>query len=360
MSTLLLAGTKKGLFIFTTDDRLAWRMLGPFLPGKEITHAMFDPRTGQIFATVNDSWFGCEIMRSSDLGETWTGAELNPAFAENSGLKLERIWHLEPGLTSEPNVLYAGVAPAALFRTADGGKTWHEVTGLTAHPTRKDWHPGAGGLCLHSIVVDEREPRRLFVAISAVGVFRSEDGGTTWCTANRGTRAEFVPGDDKYPDHGQCVHKLLLSADGKILFQQNHCGVYRSEDGGVKWTEITKGLPSDFGFPLALHPREPKTLYVLPLKSGEYRCPPDNKLRVFRSRDAGATWEALSKGLPEGESFCSSYREGMASDSGTPAGIYFGTNTGKLFGTTDEGDSWQLVADNLPPIFSAATGKLTA
>jgi photosystem II stability/assembly factor-like uncharacterized protein len=358
MSTLLLAGTKKGLFVFTSDDRRSWQMRGPFLPGKEVSHAMFDPRTRQIFATGNDSWFGCEIMRSPDLGDTWTGAELNPAFTENSGLKLERIWHLESGLPSEPNVLYAGVAPAALFRTTDGGKTWHEVTGLTAHSTRKDWHPGAGGLCLHSIVVDERQPRRLFVAISAVGVFRSDDGGATWTTANRGTRAEFIPGDDKYPDHGQCVHKLLLNADGKILFQQNHCGVYRSEDAGANWTEITKGLPSDFGFPLALHPRDPKTLYVLPLKGGEFRCPPDNRLRVFRSRDAGATWQALSKGLPEGDCFASSLREGMASDTGTPAGIYFGTNTGKIFGSIDEGDSWSLVADNLPPIYSVATGQL--
>ena len=167
MTTLLLAGTKKGLFTFTSDDRRAWRMRGPCLPGKEITHAMFDSRTRQIFATANDAWFGCEIMRSPDLGETWTSAELNPAFAETSGLKLERLWHLEAGLASEPDVLYAGVAPAALFRTEDGGKSWREVAGLTAHPTRRHWHPGAGGLCLHSIVVDERAPRRLFVAISA-------------------------------------------------------------------------------------------------------------------------------------------------------------------------------------------------
>jgi hypothetical protein len=358
MATLLLIGTKKGLFLFTSDDRRAWKMRGPFITGKEINHAVFDARTKRIFAAANDAWFGCEIMRSDDLGENWQGADQNPAFVESSGLKLDRIWHIEPGLRSEPNVLYAGVAPAALFRSEDGGTTWRELSSLTAHPTRSSWQPGAGGLCLHSIVVNEKEPDRLFVAISAVGVFRSDDRGTTWQPANRGTRAEFIPGDNKYPEFGQCVHKLLRAAGDGLLFQQNHCGVYRSENAGESWIEITKGLPSDFGFPLALHPRDAKTLFVLPLKGAEFRCPPENKLRVFRSRDAGATWQTLSKGLPQGDAFTGVYREGMANDVENPAGIYFGTNTGKLFGSADEGDSWQLVADNLPPIYSVAAARI--
>ena len=358
MSNMILVGTRKGLFLYTSDDRRAWQMRGPFLAGKEVNHACYDPRTKQIFATANDAWFGCEIMRSADLGETWQGAELNPAFTESSGYKLERLWHIEPGRASEPNVLFAGVAPAALFRSDDGGRTWHELTGLTSHPTRPHWHPGAGGLCLHSIVVDAHQPGRLFVGISSVGVLRSDDHGKTWTPANRGTRAEFMPGDNKYPEFGQCVHKLLPAPQRDVLFQQNHCGMYRSSDAGVSWTEITKGLPSDFGFPLAVHPRDPNTVFVLPLKGAEFRCPPENKLRVFRSRDAGATWQALGTGLPQSDAFVSVYREGMASDTATPAGVYFGTNTGKVFGSADEGDSWQVIADNLPPIYSVSAAQV--
>ncbi|MDQ3622129.1 MAG: glycoside hydrolase [Verrucomicrobiota bacterium] len=356
MQTLLLCGTKKGLFSLVSADRLGWKLLGPFLPGKEVHHAIRDPRTGRIFATGNDTWFGSQIMFSDDLGETWTAATSGPAFEKGSGLDLERIWHIEPGASREPGVVYAGVAPAALFRSEDSGATWSEMTGLSAHPTRSRWHPGAGGLCLHSIVIDPANPRRLFVGISAVGVLRSEDGGATWQTANRGTRAEFQP--EKYPEYGQCVHKLLLSREApRLLFQQNHCGVYRSADGGERWDEITAGLPSDFGFPLALHPREPKTLYVLPLQGAEFRCPPEGKMRVFRSRDAGGTWEALTQGLPQEEAFAGVLREGMTADDGEPAGIYFGTNGGKVFASTDEGDSWRMIADNLPPIFSIAASQ---
>jgi len=358
MSTLLLVGTKKGLFLFTSDDRRAWRLRGPFATGREVNHAVWDPRSKRVLAASNDAWFGCEVVSSTDLGEHWESSQKNPAFAEGSGTKLERIWHIEPGLRSEPDVIYAGVAPAALFRSEDGGKTWGELTGLTSHPTRASWQPGAGGLCLHSIIVDETKPRRLFVAISAVGVFRSDDRGETWTPMNRGTRADFVPGDHKYPEFGQCVHKLLPAPADGLLFQQNHCGVYRTENAGESWTEITAGLPSDFGFPLAIHPRQAKTIFVLPLKGPEFRCPPENKLRVFRSRDGGASWQPLTRGLPQENVFVSVYREGMASDSRDPAGVYFGTNTGKLFGSSDEGDSWQVVADNLPPIFSVAAAEI--
>jgi hypothetical protein len=354
MKTYLLAGTKKGLFIFTSEDRRSWELHGPFQNGREINHAIYDGRSGRIYATSNDAWFGCELVWSADWGKSWATAKQNPSFAPESGLKLERIWHIEPGRPSEPQVLYAGVAPAALFRSDDGGQTWNEVTSLTRHPSRPKWHPGAGGLCLHSIVVDPSSPDRMFVGISAVGVFRTEDGGKTWTVANQGTRAEFLP--EKYPEFGQCVHKLLL-ANGKspLLFQQNHCGVYRSADGGRSWEEITAGLPSDFGLPLAIHPRQPETIYVIPLKGADFRCPPEGKLRVFRSRNGGKSWEPLAKGLPQEKAFMGVYREGMATDGLNPTGIYFGTNTGKIFGSDDEGDSWRLVADNLPPISSIST-----
>ncbi len=357
MKTIILAGTKKGLFLFSSPDRARWELAGPFQSGREINHALYDARNGRIYATANDAWFGCEMVCSSDLGASWTAARQNPAFPENSGLKLERLWHIEPGRASEPEVLYAGVAPAALFRSEDGGQTWNELTTLTEHPTRPQWHPGAGGLCLHSIVVDPSDAKRMFVGISAVGVFRTNDGGASWHLANQGTRAEFLP--EKYPEYGQCVHKLLM-ADGQrsLLYQQNHCGVYRSADGGQSWQEITSGLPSDFGFPLALHPRQPETVFVLPLKGADFRCPPEGKLRVFRSRNGGKGWEALGKGLPQTDAYLGIYREGMAVDSLEPAGLYFGTNTGKIFGSTDEGDSWRLVADNLPPVYSISTAVI--
>ncbi len=313
---------------------------------------MWDPRTRRIFAAGNDAWFGCEVVYSDDLGETWTSAKTSPAFTEASGLKVENIWHLEPGPAATPNVLYAGVAPAALFRSEDAGETWSEVSSLTSHPSRPNWHPGAGGLCLHSIQIDPADPQRMYVAISAVGVFRSDDGGGSWKPANRGTRAEFFPGN-RFPEFGQCVHKLLI-APGGALFQQNHCGMYRSDNAGESWEEITAGLPSDFGFPLAVHPREPGTAYVLPLQGAEFRCPPDAALRVFRTRDGGATWQPLTNGLPQEDAYASVLREGMCADTGTPAGLYFGTNTGKIFATRDEGDTWYLLADNLPPVLSVS------
>ena len=301
------------------------------------------PARGRIFATANDSWFGCEVVSSPDLGGTLgCTARETRNFAENSGLKLERIWHIEPGRATEPGVLYAGVAPAALFRSEDNGQTWSEVTTLTAHPTRAHWHPGAGGLCLHSIVIDHANPSRMFVGISAVGVFRSEDGGASWETANRGTRAEFLP--DKLPEYGQCVHKLLMTGgDAPALYQQNHCGVYRSADGGRAWQEITAGLPSDFGFPLALHPRQPRTLVcAAAARRGISLLRPERKLRVFRSRDGGETWSALEPGFAGGNFFGGIYREGMAADSLDPAGIYFGTNNGKIFPSDDEGETLAL------------------
>lgn len=353
----LLVGTKKGLFVFASDDRKQWTLDGPFQPGREINHALYDARSGQVYATANDAWFGCDLVSSPDFGKTWTSATTPPQFPTESGQKLERLWHIEPGRKSEPDVLYVGVAPAALFRSEDRGATWREIESVSKHPTREKWFPGAGGLCLHSIVIDPQHENRMFIGISAAGVFRSDDDAKTWNPANRGTRAEFLP--DKYPEFGQCVHKLLTSpANPGALFQQNHCGVYRSEDSGQSWKEITSGLPSDFGFPLAVHPSRKNTIFVLPLKGAEFRCPPEGKLRVFRSRDGGDHWEAFGLGLPDHDAFTGVYREGMGMDQATQPGLYFGTNTGKVFGSIDEGETWSLVADNLPPVYSVSAATL--
>lgn len=350
-TTFLLIGTKKGLFLLAGRDRARWELRGPFLSGKEINHATYDQKSGGIYAAANDAWFGSELTWSVDFGKTWQTPKQAPAFAAGSEQKIERLWHIAPG----PDAFYLGVAPAALFRSHDSGQTWTEVTSVSGHPTRSRWFPGAGGLCLHSILLDPTNPQRLFIGISAAGVFRSDDGGDTWQPANRGTRAEFLP--DKLPEVGQCVHKLKVSADRKLLFQQNHCGVYRSADGGENWDEITQGLPSDFGFPMAVHPREPETIYVIPLKGAEFRCPPENKLRVFRSRNGGRSWDPCAKGLPQDHAFSGVYREAMTTDDLNPAGIYFGTNTGKIFGSFDEGDNWSELADNLPPVFSVHAFK---
>lgn len=354
-ATVLLAGTRKGLFVLTSRNRAEWKMSGPHQPGREINDAILDERTGRILANANDPWFGCEVAYSDDLGASWASAKMAPAFPEASGLKLERLWTLHAGRRDEPGVLYCGVAPAALFRSEDGGATWGEVSALTKHETRPRWSGGGGGLCLHSITRDAADAAQMYVGISAAGVFRTDDQGRNWTTANKGTRAEFLP--DKYPEWGQCVHKLIASPTRPgLVYQQNHCGVYRSEDAGKNWTEITAGLPSDFGFPLALHPRDEKRLYVIPLKGGEFRCPPEGKLAVYSSRDGGASWQALRKGLPQENAYMGIYREGMATDRHDPAGIYFGTNTGKLYGSADEGETWMTIADNLPPIFSVSAG----
>ncbi len=357
-TSLLLAGTKKGLFTFTSEGRQKWALHGPFHRGKEINHAVYDPRSHRVYATANDSWFGSEIAWSNDLGKTWVTPQNGPKFDTSSGLKLDRIWHIKPGRAEEPDMLYSGVAPAALFRSADGGQNWTEITGLTSHPSRGHWQAGAGGLCLHSIILDPEKPQRMFVGISAVGVFRTDNDGKDWIPLNKGTRAEFLP--EKYPEFGQCVHKLLMaSGNSSLLFQQNHCGVYRSENAGESWTEITSGLPSDFGFPLALHPRDSKTAYVIPLQGAEFRCPPEGKLTVFRTRDGGKTWEGLTSGLPTEHAYVGIYREGMSADTADPAGIYFGTNTGTIYYSIDEGDSWQTLAENLPPVFSVSAAHIS-
>lgn len=354
---LLSVGTSKGLFLYTSRDRQRWELNGPFRwEAMEVNHAVFDARNGILFATANSPWFGSRIIWSRDFGANWDSAVESPKFSPESGLKLERIWHIAPGPRSSPEVMYAGVAPAALFRSEDCGQSWQEMTGLTSHPSRPQWQPGAGGLCLHSIVQDSTNDQRLWVGISAVGVFRTDDGGASWRPLNKGVRAEFMP--QRYPEYGQCVHKLLPSPDNpSLLFQQNHCGVYRSQDAGESWEEVTGDLPSDFGFSLGVHPKETGTIYVVPLQP-DGRCPPDGRLRVYRGRNGGMDWEPLGQGLPQENAFMGTYREAMTTDGLEPAGVYFGTNTGKLFYSADAGERWQLLADNLPPIYSVSAASL--
>lgn len=348
----VLVGTRKGAFLFTSSlKRGRWQMSGPHFAGQEVFHLSFDPRDGKsVYAAVNSSWWGPHLHASRNLGRSWRLSERGLGFPESSGRKLVRIWHVEPGPADEPEVVYAGVDPGALFRSEDRGRTWREAPALAGHPTRERWQPGAGGLCLHSI--QALPGGRLYAAISAAGVFRSEDRGATWRPINRGVRADFLP--KKFPEVGQCPHKLLRHPSRPdLLYQQNHCGVYRSDDGGETWKDISKGLPSRFGFALALDPSDPQTLWVIPEKSAQFRYTPSGGA-VYRSRDGGRSWRRLTSGLPDRRSYLHIFREGMATDGLRPCGVYFGTSSGSVFWSRDGGDRWESLAAHLPPVLSVS------
>ncbi|MDQ3870844.1 MAG: exo-alpha-sialidase [Chloroflexota bacterium] len=345
---LLLVGTKKGGFILDGDEaRQDWQLRGPLCEGWPIYDMNWDGRAETIYAAGGSSWYGAAIWRSDDLGTTWTHSSEGLTYGDE-GPSLRTAWNVTPA----DGAVYAGVEPAGLFRSEDGGQTWRHVEGLRRHPSCPEWQPGNGGLCLHSIVPHPGDRDRMWVGISAVGTFYTEDGGESWETRNRGVRAEFAP--ERYPEFGQCVHKLVMAPDTpERLYQQNHCGVYRSEDGGATWREITAGLPSDFGFPMVVHPRDRESAFVIPLNGAEEgRYMPDASAAVWRTEDAGASWVRLDRGLPQEHAYVGVLREAMAIDSLEPAGVYFGTSTGEVYGSADEGASWRLVAAHLPPVWS--------
>jgi photosystem II stability/assembly factor-like uncharacterized protein len=351
----LLVGTKKGGFILEGDrSGTSWEVRGPLCEGWPIHDMAWDPATKSIYAGGGSPWYGPAVWRSDDLGRTWTHSSEGLTYGDD-GPSIPTVWNVTPSAGG----ILAGVEPAGLFRSTDGGATWRHVSALRDHPSRPEWQPGAGGLCLHSIVVDPADAERLWVGISAVGVFQSEDGGATWATRNNGVRAEFSP--ERYPEFGQCVHKLVHGAgDRNLLYQQNHCGVYRSTDGGAAWEEITPGLPSEFGFPMVAHPANPDRVWTIPLNGADQgRFMPNASAGVWRTSDSGASWERLGTGLPQEDAWLTVLREAMAIDPLTPAGIYFGTEQGTLFGSADEGESWRQIAADLPAVWSVEAVALS-
>jgi photosystem II stability/assembly factor-like uncharacterized protein len=345
----LLVGTRKGLFVLSSDDEHRdWEVSGPLLKGWEVFHAVPDPRDGSVYAATNSFVYGATVHRSEDRGENWTRAE-ELGLPEDTGLTLEKTWHVRPGRPGEDGRVWLGGAPGVLFRSDDSGRTWETVTSLVGHESRDKWNPGAGGMCCHSIQLDPADPNRMYVAISAAGTFRTEDGGETWEPANSGVAADFFP-DNPFPEVGQCVHKLLVHpARPERLWQQNHCGVYRSDDHGRNWERLEgNGLPSGFGFPIMLDPSEPDTAFVIPEEGAENRVTPDARLGVYRTQDGGQSWDLLEGGLPE-PAWVAVLRESSSYDDG---GVYFGTQSGSVFASADRGETWAEAATHLPPILS--------
>ncbi len=350
---LLMVGTTKGTFLLRSDGKRArWDVAGPYFHGHEIYTMAYDARAGRhrIWTSTYSPIWGTFLRYSDDFGKIWTNPqEANIKFPPESGAALKHIWQIELGRDDEPNVMYCGVDPAALFESRDAGETWQLVRGLFDHPHRPRWVPGNGGLCLHTILCDPSNKQRMYVAISTGGVYRTDDGGRTWQARNRGVRAVFQP--DRYPEFGQCVHKIALHpAHPERLFLQNHWGLYRSDDCGDSWQDIAVGVPSDFGFPVVVHPRHPDWVYVIPVESDEFRCTPGGQLRVYRTRNAGESWEALARGLPKKNAYETVVRDALVADSLDPAGLYFGTRSGVLYGSRDEGKSWDKILEGLPPI----------
>ena len=382
----VLVGTRKGAFILTSDEkRETWTVDGPHFAGWEIYHLKGSPvDPDRIYASQTSSWFGQVIQRSDDGGKTWMqpGSPDGPKTDEHgmpqgesnrfvydtsdeTGKPLTthqwydgsqhpwefaRVWHLEPAL-DDPNVCYAGVEDAALFKTTDGGVTWQELAGLRGHESGAGWAPGAGGLCLHTIVLDPKNDGRIVCAISAAGTFRSDDHGETWKPINHGLHSEYIP--DPTAEVGHCVHNISIHpSNPNTLFMQKHWDVMRSDDGGENWREVSGNLPSDFGFPIAVHAHEPETIYVVPIESDSLHYPPEGKLRVYRSRTGGEDWEALTNGLPQEHCYVNVLRDAMSVDKAEPCGIYFGTTGGQVYASNDSGDNWTAIVRDLPAVLS--------
>ena len=365
----LLVGTKKGAFVLTSDERRErWEVNGPHFSGWEVYHVNGSPADpNRLYASQSRGWFGQVLQRSNDGGATWEAAgnefkyEGTPGthkWYDNSDHPWEfaRVWHLEPSLT-DPDTVYAGVEDAALFRSADAGKTWQELPGLRTHQSAPTWAPGAGGLCLHTIILDASKPDRIFTAISSAGAFRSDDAGKTWLPINRGLRSNYIPDPDA--EVGHCVHRLAMHPSRpNVLFMQKHWDVMRSDDAGDSWHEISGDLPTDFGFAIDVHAHEPDTVYVVPITSDSNHFVPDGKLRVYRSRTGGNEWEALTKGLPQRDCYVNVLRDAMTVDSLDSCGVYFGTTGGQVYASADAGDSWKAIVHDLPSVLSVEVQTL--
>ena len=386
----VLVGTRKGAFVLESDGkREKWDVSGPHFAGWELYHIKGSPvDPNRLYASQTSGWFGQMIQRSNDGGKTWEtpggekmpepGAMPPPAsnkFVYDSSAEtgkpltthqwydgmqkpwvFKRVWHLEPSLT-DPDTVYAGVEDAALFRSTDGGKSWHELPGLRGHGTGPKWQPGAGGMCLHTIILDPSDPGRIYIAISAAGAFRTDDGGKTWKPINQGLRSQYIP--DPTAEIGHCVHHVAMhpSRPG-VLFMQKHWDVMRSDNAGDSWHEISGNLPTDFGFVIDVHAHEPETIYVVPIKSDGEHFPPEGKLRVYRSRTGGNEWEALTKGLPQSNCYVNVLRDAMAVDSLDSCGVYFGTTGGQVYASPDAGDNWAPIVRDLPAVLSVEVQTL--
>jgi photosystem II stability/assembly factor-like uncharacterized protein len=365
----VLVGTRKGAFILTADGkREKWEITGPHFGGWEIYHIKGSPvNPNRLYASQSSGWFGQVVHRSDDGGKTWETVGNEFVYDGLPGThqwydgtphpwEFTRVWHFEPSPT-EADTVYAGVEDAALFRSTDAGQTWTELSGLRGHGTGPSWQPGAGGLCLHTIIVDPTNPERIYIAISAAGAFRTDDGGKTWLPINKGLQSEYIP--DPNAEVGHCVHHIAMHpARPDVLFMQKHWDVMRSDNAGDKWYEVSGNLPTDFGFAVDVHAHEPDTIYVVPIKSDSEHYPPEGKLRVYRSRTGGNEWEALTKGLPQSNCYVNVLRDAMAVDSLDPCGIYFGTTGGQVYVSPDSGDSWMPIVHDLPSVLSVEVQTL--
>jgi photosystem II stability/assembly factor-like uncharacterized protein len=365
----VLIGTRKGAFIATSDGkRDRWEIAGPHFGGWEMYHLKGSPADpNRLYASQTSGWFGQQVQRSNDGGKTWEPVDNKFVYEGDVGthqfydgtLKpwvFKRVWHLEPSAT-DPDTVYAGVEDAAFFRTTDGGKSWHELPGLRHHGTGPNWQPGAGGLCLHTILVHPKNPKRIFIAISAAGAFRTDDGGQTWKPVNRGLHSQYIP--DPNAEVGHCVHRIAMHPSRPdVLYMQKHWDVLRSDDAAENWREVSGNLPTDFGFVIDVHAHEPETIYVVPIKSDSEHYPPDGKLRVYRSRTGGNEWEALTKGLPQSDCYVNVLRDAMCVDQMDPCGVYFGTTGGQVYASRDAGDTWAPIVRDLPSVLSVEVQTL--
>jgi len=366
----VLAGTRKGAFILTSDGaRNRWEVNGPYFGGWEMYHIKGSPADpNRIYASQSSGWFGQTMQRSDDAGKTWVPVGNKFVYDGVPGThqwydgtphpwEFKRVWHLEPSLT-DPDLVYAGVEDAAIFKSTDGGMTWAEMPGLRGHGSGPRWQPGAGGLCLHTILLDPKDAQRMFIAISAAGAFRTDDGGETWKAINQGLRSQYIP--DPNAEVGHCVHRIAMHRSRpNTLFMQKHWDVMRTDNAGDQWTEVSGNLPTDFGFVIDVHAHEPETIYVVPIKSDSEHYPMDGALRVYRSRTGGNEWEPLTKGLPQENCFVNVLRDSMSVDQLDPCGIYFGTTGGQVYASSDGGDSWTAIVHDLPPVLSVEVQTLS-